>query len=402
MFLTKKVHSKTDEKIIQLRQKIIKVAIVILLCMFACVIAFTSLIMDIYNNKEADNNISAILTAVIMTDGNINIPSTVSYFVVQDDTITQSMTLNNTHKLDQEKALQLYKQVDKKDGDKGTIQHYRYGVRIFNNSTYAAFINIEQYQETKNLATGILLVILLVSFAILSIVTSICSNFIIQPFIESTEYQKQFITDASHDLKTPLAVIVANADVIAISGGDTKWTKNIKKEAKKMSELIDDMLTLSKLDSFTNNQTPIQLNISDMLNEMISEFDPMWKERKIKVDNRVNANLTVTGSQQQVNRLFRTIMQNATKYTTEGGTFELVAKRIKNRIMVSMYNTAQLDPNMDYNKMFERFYRSDSSRNSKTGGHGIGLAIAKKICELEGYQIRAEKQREGIAFIITI
>jgi signal transduction histidine kinase len=199
-----------------------------------------------------------------------------------------------------------------------------------------------------------------------------------------------------------LAVIVANADVIAISGGDTKWTKNIKKEAKKMSELIDDMLTLSKLDSFTNNQTPIQLNISDMLNEMVSEFDPMWKERKIKVDNRVNANLTVTGSQQQVNRLFRTIMQNATKYTTEGGTFELVAKRIKNRIMVSMYNTAQLDPNMDYNKMFERFYRSDSSRNSKTGGHGIGLAIAKKICELEGYQIRAEKQREGIAFIITI
>ena len=402
MFHTKKVHSKTDEKIIQLRRKIIKVAIIILLCMFACVIAFTSIIMDMYNNKEADNNIKSILSAIIITDGNVDVPLSVSYFVIVDDTVTQALTLNNHYRIDDEKALSLYEAIEKEDGNKGTIRHYRYGVKISQDKVYAAFINIEQYQDTKDLATGILLVILLVSFAILSIVTSICSNYIIQPFIETSEYQKQFITDASHDLKTPLAVIVANADVLEISNGKNKWTKNIKKEVKKMSELIDDMLTLSKLDNFSDTTPEVNVNLSDMLNEMVQEFDPLWKERKIKVEKRVNANLVVNGHLQQINRLLRTIMQNATKYTTEEGMFELTAKRNKGRVVISMYNTAQLDPDMDYNKMFERFYRSDSSRNSKTGGHGIGLAIAKKICELEGYQIRAEKQKEGISFIITI
>ena len=398
----KNPRTKTDEKIIQLRHKIIKVAIVILLCMFACVITFTSIIMDIYNNKEADNNIRSILSATIITNGTVEIPVNVSYFVVTDDTVTQSLTLNNHYQIENEKALSLYESIEKENGNKGTIRHYRYGVKVYEGKIYAAFINIEQYQETKDLATGILLVILLVSFAILSIVTSICSNYIIQPFIESSEYQKQFITDASHDLKTPLSVIIANADVLEISGGSSKWTKNIKKEAKKMSELIDDMLTLSKLDSFTDSDTNVKIQISDILNEMVQSFDPIWKERGIKVHNRINANLTMVGNPTQVSRLFRTIMQNATKYTTENGVFEIVAKRYKNHIVVSMYNTATLDPDMDYNRMFERFYRSDASRNSKTGGHGIGLAIAKKICELEDYQIKAEKQKDGLAFIITI
>lgn len=396
-----KVKTKTDEKIEQLRHKIIFVAIVVLLCMFTCVVLFTNMIIDIYNNKEADANIHKI-TSAVMLDTNLNIASPISFFVIEDTPTAQSVNLNNAYKIDQQKALNMYELALKQGHTKGTLQQYRYGITEYDDTVIAVFMNISQYQETKNLTTGVLLVILLISFAILSIVTSICSNFIIEPFIESSEYQKQFITDASHDLKTPLSVIIANTDVIEISHGADKWTKNIKKEARHMAELIDDMLTLTKLDNFTDTTPNAAVNVSDMLNDMVSEFDAIWKERKINVVNKINPNIETIGNYQQIHRLFQTIMQNATKYTTEGGTFEITTQKQKHRIIVSMYNTANLDPDIDYNRLFERFYRGDSSRNSKTGGHGIGLAIAKKICELEHYQIQAEKQRDGIVFIITL
>lgn len=385
-----------------LRNKIVVVSITILICIFLFIILLTRGTIDYLNNKDADNDIHTIYNFYKMTDEtNTQLPLS-PYFIVVEGLNTKSVDLSNSVRMTQAEASKLHDVSKLMAVQKGTTSSYRFNVFKEKDSTVTIFLYIGQITESKNVATGVLLIILLSSLLLLSIITSVCANFIIAPFVESAEQQRQFIADASHDLKTPLAVIMSNIDVVEMSVGKSKWTSNIKKESKRMAELIDDMLTLSKLESFSEKTMPISVNISDILNEMVSEFDPMWKERKISVIKKVNDKLIKEGSPQQITRLFRTIMQNATKYCTEGGRFELSAKKIKGKIVVTMYNTAELDPNIDYNKLFERFYRGDSSRNSHTGGHGIGLSIAKKICELENYQIKAEKTKQGIAFIITL
>lgn len=389
-----------DEKIMQSRNKIVTIVIGILLIMFILIIVMTRSLMNLYNNRIADKKISQIMELSEAKD-NIDSYWDESYFIIKS-TSKITITKHNENRLTNDDAEEIFKKILNRPSTKGTIGAYRYLIIQNNIETHAVFLNIEKDINSKNIATSILLIILLISLIILSIVASICSNFIIAPFLDQAEQQKQFIADASHDLKTPLSVIMANADVLEMANGQSKWTQNIKKESKKMAELIDDMLTLSKLESFTEKSAPISVDISDILNEIINEFDQNWKEKNIKVVNKIDRNLTVMGSPQQISRLFRTLMQNATKYCTESGIFEVIAKRNKGKILISLYNTADLDTSIDYNKLFERFYRMDTSRNSKTGGHGIGLSIAKKICELEGYQIRAEKQKEGITFIINM
>lgn len=401
---TNLLHAKQSPKVQQLKNKLVIVSSLIILILFALIVFITRGSMKLYQNKSIDD-VSQKIADVIQTQDDIdlnkiwdNIPYTVNLFVISEDKTTE-ISVFGIVKSSEAKMMDLYK---RSSGKTGTIDNYRYRIIHLENRTIGIFIDITKEQQSQQNTILILMLILIASMILLLIIISFLSRLVIRPFAESYEQQKQFITDASHDLKTPLTIIMSNADVLEFSTGKNQWTDTIKKETKKMSELIDDMLTLSKVESFTEKQSRTFINISDVLNNMIDELSLLWEERNIKVIRNIPNNIVINCNNKQIDRLFSVIMQNATKYCKENGTFEVTVSQQKNKVLVSMYNDADLDENIDYSKLFERFYRSDSSRNSSTGGHGIGLSIAKKICELEGYTIVAEKKSKGIVFKISL
>ena len=402
--ITSSTKHKYNQKASQIRQKIFVISTSILAAMFLIVVWGTRVTVSIHDEGQMSDLSGRIITDVLL-DNKKNIITDFQYgerfFVFEEKNDSISKVFSNLSNSDELKVLDIYKSVK---NDSGKVDRFYYQAH-HGDRNIIVFIDMSNIEESKNNTTLMIGVISIACFIIVTTIISVASNAVIVPFVKSSEQQKQFITDASHDLKTPLTIISSNADVLEMTTGKNKWTTAIKNETKRMAELIDDMLTLSKVESLTERQERTDVNISEILNNMCDEFDSLWDEKNIRVIKNISQNIIVKANIKQIHRLFYVIMQNATKYGEKGGVFKLTVqknKKTKNKLIVKMYNDIDQNENADLDKIFERFYRHDSSRNSSIKGHGIGLSIAKKICELEGYDISAAYEKKGICFTVVI
>jgi len=230
----------------------------------------------------------------------------------------------------------------------------------------------------------------------------------IAPIKDVFEKQKQFIADASHELRTPIAIIKTNLALVSSNKDKTiesqgKWMNYIDLQTDRMSHLIDDMLSLAKLDEDKKILNLQPININKVLENLLVSFEAVFFENKIELENNLKDNFFINGDLEEIKKLFNILMDNAIKHTFPNGTITITSSKLKSKMEIIITNTGEGIPNKDLEKIFERFYRSDESRQRKTGGYGLGLAIANAIVTSHKGKIYARSNvGKDTAFIVEL
>jgi len=249
------------------------------------------------------------------------------------------------------------------------------------------------------MTTSILISIL--AIIVVAIIMILSSDKIISPIAESYKKQKRFITDAGHEIKTPLTIINANVDVLAMEIGHNECLDDIVRQTKRLTTLTNDLVYLAKMEESDALQKKIVFPISEIVNEGAEQFSVLAESAGKKIKLSIQPNLSFSGDSKAITQLITILMDNAMKYSKDASTVSVSLKKHSRSITLSVSNvTASSFSDVHLNKLFDRFYRTDKSRNSETGGHGIGLSVAKAIVVAHGGKISASVSKNNL-FTIT-
>ena len=235
------------------------------------------------------------------------------------------------------------------------------------------------------------------------ILISLLSGRAVRPIVENMEKQKRFVTDAGHEIKTPLAIIMANTDALELHQGETKWSRNIRGQTERLSGLMQNLLTLSRMDEGTAETLMSECSLSEMTRDAVAQFREPAENRGISVLCDIAENVTVTGDKVRLLQLLTILLDNAVKYA-EGGTPEIrvSVSRQERTAVLRISNTCFLGQDEDPGKWFERFYRGDSARTQKSGGYGIGPSAASAIVRLHKGFVKAEYEDGRVVFTVVL
>ncbi len=228
-----------------------------------------------------------------------------------------------------------------------------------------------------------LLIYSLLAFILIEIIIYYLSKkitaWITAPAIESFNKQKEFIADASHELKTPLAIIMASSDELKDDKKNSKYINNIKYETERMNKLITNLLDLSKLESGVTKETFKEENFSKIITKIALTFESIAFENNLNIKTNIDDNIMLKCNKDEIEKLISIIIDNAIKHSIKNNDILIDAHQVKDNIMISLTNTGKGITKGDEEKIFERFYRADKSRNRSDNRYGLGLAIAKNI-----------------------
>ena len=260
---------------------------------------------------------------------------------------------------------------------------------VYNDGRSYHLAGIDRTLENNMLRdmTTTVIVVTVGSFFVLFLIIWALSYWMVRPVKVALEQQRKFISDASHELKTPLTIINANIAVLKSENIDNNWVGNIEDQATRMNVLIGDMLKLAHLDESSKNVTevPKKFNISKTISNSALSFEAIAFEQHKKFDVEIQPDIQYTGIEADVSKLCYLLVDNAVKYCNDGGN--ILVKLEGSHPKLTVRNTGCLIDYADRFKIFERFYRGDNSRNRKTGGSGLGLSIVLRIAEIYGCHV---------------
>ena len=273
----------------------------------------------------------------------------------------------------------------------GFLGNYRYLLCEEEQGTLIVFLDCGRSLSTflSTLLTSVLLA-LLGLLAVLMLLL-ILSKHIVRPVAESYEKQKQFITDAGHELKTPMTIISADADLAEMECGENQWISDIRRQAQRLTRLTNDLIYLSRMEEEQPRLQPIEFPISDVAEEMAQSFQALAKSQGKELLLQIQPMLSFTGDEKAIRQLLSILLDNALKYSADSTPLKLGLERQGRTILLTVSNpVAQPMEQEKLSHLFDRFYRTDQSRSSETGGYGLGLSIARSIVLSHKGKIRAE------------
>ncbi len=282
---------------------------------------------------------------------------------------------------------------------RGFADDYRFTVYASGEETHVVFLDcgrelgsFRSFLATSAAvsAAGLLAVTLLLIFF---------SGRIVKPFSENYEKQRRFITDAGHELKTPLTIIDADAEVLEMDLGENEWLGDIRTQTKRLAELTNSLILLSRMEEQPRMEK-IEFPLSDVVEETVETFQALARTRGKTLSSRVQPMLSMNGDEKAIRQLLTILLDNAVKYADEGGRIEAVLEKQKNTLRLSVFNTAESVSRESLAHLFDRFYRADASRNSGTGGYGLGLSIASAVVAAHRGKISASSP-DGKSLRIT-
>ena len=224
------------------------------------------------------------------------------------------------------------------------------------------------------------------------------SEKMIQPEIENSMRQKQFITNASHELKTPLAVIRANTELLEMMHGEDEWTKSTLKQVDHLNGLIQNLVLISKAAEREDKTALSAVDASVCVEESVANFEALAKQSGKVLTKEIEKEVKIIADESKIRQLTTLLVDNAIKYCDEGGKVTVLLsslKKGKNGLRLTVSNSYAAGAGLDCNRFFDRFYRQDQSHNIDQGGYGIGLSIADSICQQNGGSIKAS-WKDGI------
>lgn len=324
------------------------------------------------------------------------------FFVVYDnENNVIFVSTDNIASVDDEQAETLGNKVVNAKKDNGYLQKYRYLRQETDSGSIVVFLNIVQNQQFLRMVAFVTLLVSIVGLIIVSILAILFSKKAIQPIAQNIEAQKQFITDASHELKTPLTSIMTSLDVITMTNGEDEWTENIRKQTERMSKLVSELVMLSRLDEVNPLPNKERFSVSNVAWELFEVYQPQINAFEKKFEAKIDDDVFMFGDKSAIHQMLSVLIDNAIRYSLEAGDIELKVSSLKNKAFIEVSNSCDYDEHIDVNKLFDRFYRPDASRNVNLGGNGIGLAIAKAAVETHGGSIKASCP-EGKRMIIQV
>lgn len=308
---------------------------------------------------------------------------------------------NHIYAVDDLTAVEYAREALEGKGDRGFVKNFRYirmperqGVRI-------TFLDcgrkMDLYYDFVTFSIGMSVL----GYAVTAVAVCFFAGKFIRPVAESYEKQKRFITDAGHEIKTPLTIISANVDVLKMDLGENECLEDIGKQAKRLAGLTNDLVCLARMEEARSSLQMIEFPVSEVILDAAAPFRALAQTRNREFVYRVQPVLSMVGNAGEISRLVGILLDNAFKYSPERGAVSLNFERQGRRLILSVSNFSAL-PLTDENlwHVFDRFYRADSSRNSETGGHGIGLSVAQAIVAAHGGKISAGSS-DGKSFLVT-
>lgn len=293
---------------------------------------------------------------------------------------------------------------------KGKLYYMKQNV---SNYCRVAFIDASMYRNTVTKTVIASVILFLASMVIVFLISVLLSGMAIKPVKKAWVQQNQFVADASHELKTPLTVILANSNILQAHPEDSienqmKWVESTRQEAEHMNKLVGDLLFLAKSDGEKVQLVKSEVDFSDLAETAVLQFEPVAFEKAVTLDSEIDPDIKLLADQTQLNQLVQILLDNACKYTPAGEKVFLKLAKTGNDIRLSVSNTGSVIPPEDLPHVFERFYRSDKARTidtseSSQGGYGLGLSIAKKIVDRHGGTITAESSDDkGTVFSVIL
>lgn len=342
-----------------------------------------------------------------------------AYVMVQfnkDDNIDR-IVYQYFNEADEDEIKEAAKTIIQSDSDRGKLAIGDYKLRymkkenprMINGGSRLLFLDRTLEISTINRMLFIFIIIGSVGVVIIFGISVLLANWAIKPVDKAWQQQKQFVADASHELKTPLTVISANTDVILSNSGDTvesqsKWLNYIKEETKRMTKLVNSMLYIAKYDSNELKFAATQFDLSDTLSSICLQYEALVFEKGKQLETEIEDKVFVRGDEDKIKQLINILLDNAQKYSTDNGKIKAMLSRDQKtgKIRLAVANTSDYIAPDKLEKIFDRFYRLDDSRNRKTGGSGLGLNIAKSIVEAHGGEIKAAHENGVTCFTVIL
>ena len=332
-------------------------------------------------------------------------PYTTRFFIVRLDE-TETVTDVSTDfiaSVTQEEAEEFARSVLQGKRKHGYYKNYRFQILTEKNDNIVIFLNATMEIHSARNVLFISCLVGVVCFLAVFLLVILLSKKAMKPYIRNLERQKRFITDASHEIKTPLTSIATSVDVIEMEHGEDEWTKNIHSQTAKMSRMVSDLVTLSRLDEENPFPDKTEFSLSDAAWEVAEPFASLAKAQGKKYSQRIEENLTLCGNPDAIRQMISVLLDNAMKYSDENGAIRLDVYKAHGKIKIEVFNTCVLEETQNLSRLFDRFYRPDNSRSRKTGGSGIGLSIAQAVAEAYGGKIKvSSKDGKSILFQVTI
>ena len=322
-------------------------------------------------------------------------PFETRYFTVYYGSDTRNINLDHIASVDCEKATEYFEEALKSGKENGYIDNFRYKVVEKNDDdVMVAFVDCSRQIMSAESFLKISIVVSLAAIGVVFIGVFFISKRVVAPIVKSYERQKQFITDASHELKTPLTIISANNELVEMEYGENQSTKAINKQVIRMNSLVKNMSMLSKIDE-TSRLEKKEFSLTDALIDNIEAFKPSIEGKDLELD--IKDDVKVYADENLVRQMIAILLDNARKYSLTRIKIELT-KAQKASLVIT--NDCSNISEVDLKKVFDRFYRDSTARAQKEDGSGIGLAIAKEIVTLHNGEILA--QNDNGDFLIKV
>ena len=378
------------------------------ICMLLTV--FSLVLLFIFNyqiyQREKDN-ISETIGGIIKISNSyydrlpvfLDVNAYVIYFD-RTNTISKIVSYTNGGLSNDEVGLIAVDYMNKKNKPSNNLYMSEYIYHINDNNSLIVFDN----SEVSNLLFRYLKVtlIIFILFEFINIFISYkLTGWLVIPVIEYYDKQRQFIYDVSHELKTPIAVIMANADMASDNPNDKKWIMNIKNESDRMNKLVVSLLDLLMSDNINEKENFSNINLSKCIEMSILTFESLIYENKLELEYEVDNNIYFNCNSDRIKQLFGILVDNAIKHAKSESKITIKLKNNKDNILLSVKNRGDSIPRQDRERIFERFYRIDKSRNRNENRYGLGLAIAKNIVNVHNGRIYVDCTRGYTTFTVN-
>ena len=373
--------------------------------------------INISNYVVVENNASSVLSEVMRQGTTEQMPGGPGgdkkenvelrqehYFVVsfnQDGSVNE---VNNRQMfmLSEAECKDLASKVYNNELTGGKYGNYRYAKENKNDGlTYVGFVDIKERLDSFNNFLLLSSLISIGAFSAFFVLILVGSKIIFKPTEEAYKKQKRFITNASHELKTPLTIISADVDLLEMDNGKNEWSDSIRDQVSRLNEMTNQLVTLSKLEEEDKTRFPFEdFSINEVCNKAVESFASSFKKEDIKFSSNITGNLTMYGNKYLIDELIYIFLDNSLKYT--GGdnksSYFVVSENSKGKIEFRFSNTIDPNDEVDIKQIMERFYRSPSNKKE---GSGVGLSIAQEIINLHKGTIKIDKNNNSISFVIV-